>query len=91
MRPRGYIETISRFFIVVPPADIDQAIKQVGKGARMAKYQLWQNQNGEWRWHLKSRNGEIVCWAEGYSSERSALDSINWTKANAKGAPIEWE
>ena len=54
----------------------------------MGKYELFQDGKEEWRWHLKARNGEIVCWAEGYSSKQKALESIEWNKENAAAAEI---
>jgi len=59
----------------------------------MAKFILWQSSQDElWYWHLKSdANGQIVCWAEGYSSKENALNSIAWVREYAKGADLEEE
>jgi len=55
----------------------------------MAKFQLWQADNEEWRWRLKALNGEIVCWAEGYTRKESAVDSIAWVRKYARDAEFE--
>lgn len=54
----------------------------------MATFELWQSRrNGQWYWHLKSdANGQVICWAEGYTTKANALNSIAWVKANAKSA-----
>jgi uncharacterized protein YegP (UPF0339 family) len=40
--------------------------------ARAPKYELFEGHNGEWFWHLKGANGEVVASSEGYSSESDA-------------------
>lgn len=56
-----------------------------------AKFVLWQSsKDDKWYWHLKSTgNGEIVCWAEGYTTKQSAKDAINWVYNNAGDATLE--
>lgn len=54
----------------------------------MGKYELFQDVKGEWRWHLKGRNGEIVCWAEGYASKQMAQKSIEFVRENAAAAVV---
>lgn len=57
----------------------------------MAKFRLWKSSSdSRWYWNLYSdRNRKIVCWAEGYSSEKEARDSIEWVRNNAPTAPVE--
>jgi len=33
-------------------------------------------QNGQWLWHLKADNGEILCQAHGFNSPRIAKENI---------------
>jgi len=56
----------------------------------MAKFQIYEDRAGEHRWRLKALNGEIVCVSEGYSSKQNAENSVDWTKANAKDASVEY-
>jgi uncharacterized protein YegP (UPF0339 family) len=57
----------------------------------MAKFQVWKStKDVKHYWRLKCEgNGEIICWAEGYSSKQAAVDSINWVKRYASGASVE--
>lgn len=57
----------------------------------MATFVLWQaDSDKKWHWHLKSdKNGEVVCWAEGYNQKVDAVNSIKWVKVNAKDAVIK--
>ena len=54
----------------------------------MATYKMKQDQNGDYFWILKSdKNGKTVAMSsESYESKQGAKDSIEWTRANAKGA-----
>lgn len=41
--------------------------------------EIWQDDEGQWRFRVKGRNGEIVAWSEGYTREadaRRALDDL---------------
>lgn len=56
----------------------------------MAKFQLYKDNAGEYRWRLKAANGDTVCVAsEGYSSKQGAENSVSWVKANAPSANVE--
>jgi len=54
----------------------------------MAKFELYPS-GSEWRWRFKANNGEIICWAEGYSSKQNAENSIAFVKKYAAGAETE--
>jgi uncharacterized protein YegP (UPF0339 family) len=36
------------------------------------KFHIFQDQEGKWRWHLKSANGRIIAQGESHGSERDA-------------------
>lgn len=55
----------------------------------MAHYHIFIGTDNKHHWNLKSANGEIVCWGEGYDSKQGAEKSIAWVKVNAKSAPIK--
>jgi len=55
----------------------------------MAKFEIYKDADGLYRWRLKAANGEKVCWGEAYSSKQAAIDSINWVKKNAPDATVE--
>lgn len=41
-----------------------------------ARYEVFEDDAGEWRWHLKAANNEIVAQSEGYTTEASAWDGV---------------
>lgn len=52
------------------------------------KFEVRKNQKDETYWILKARNGESICWSEGYASLESAIHSINLVKMNSMDAII---
>lgn len=40
-------------------------------------FQLFKDTAGEWRWNLRSANGEIIAASEGYTTKRSAVRSAS--------------
>lgn len=55
-----------------------------------AKFELYKDHAGEWRWRLRHTNTNIIASSgEGYSSKDGALNGINSVKTNAPEAPIE--
>jgi uncharacterized protein YegP (UPF0339 family) len=55
-----------------------------------AKFELYQDAKGEYRWRLKSANGQtIATGGEGYTSKGGAENGIAAVKRDAPGAPIE--
>lgn len=56
----------------------------------MAKFQVFRDTVGEYRWRIKANNGETVCVSsEGYVAKQGALESVQFVKANAPVAPVE--
>lgn len=54
-----------------------------------AKFELYTDAKGEWRFRLKAGNGEIIALAsEGYSSKAAAQNGIESIKKNAPEAPV---
>jgi len=55
-----------------------------------AKYELYQDKQGEYRWRLRHQNGNIIAdSAEGYSSKAAALNGIESVKKNVGDAEIK--
>lgn len=48
----------------------------------MVRFQIYIDQNREYRWRLVAANNEIVAWSEGYTTKQGAINSANWVKAN---------
>jgi uncharacterized protein len=55
-----------------------------------AKFELYKDTKGEFRWRLVTSNGQtIATGGEGYKSKESAKDGIESVKKNAPIAKIE--
>jgi hypothetical protein len=50
------------------------------------KYEFFKDAHGEFRFHLKAANGEIIASSEGYKSKAAAENGIKSVKTNALGA-----
>jgi len=55
-----------------------------------AKFELYKDSKGEFRWRLIASNGQMIAnGGEGYTSKDSAKNGIESVKKNAPAAPIE--
>lgn len=54
----------------------------------MVRFEIYRDQEGEYRWRLVAANNETVAWSEGYTTRQGAIDSVQWTKRWAASAPI---
>ena len=52
-----------------------------------AKFELFKDTAGQFRFHLKAANGEIIAASQGYTSKAAAQNGIDSIKANAATAP----
>lgn len=56
---------------------------------KTAKFEVWESiEDGNFYFHLKAANGEIIAQSEGYVSKQMALKGISSIKKNAATAPI---
>lgn len=55
----------------------------------MSKFEIFQDDRGEWRFNLKASNGEVVAVSEGYSSKQSCLNGVEAVRNAAKEALVE--
>jgi len=54
------------------------------------KFVIYKDRAGEFRWNLKSNNGEIIAdSSEGYINKADIKHAIHLIKDNAKKSPIE--
>lgn len=53
-----------------------------------SKFVIYRDCAGEYRWHLKAGNGEIVATSEGYTTKYSAIRSAERVKQIAWSASI---
>ena len=54
-----------------------------------AKFELFVDKGGEYRFNLKASNGEVIASSEGYKSKASAVNGIESVKKNAADAVVE--
>ena len=55
-----------------------------------AKFELYTSSNGEYRWRLKSANGQVIATGgEGYTRKDGAINGIEAVKRDAPDAPID--
>lgn len=52
------------------------------------KFELYTDKSGEYRFRLKSGNGEVIAISEGYSSKTAALNGIESVRRNAADAEV---
>jgi len=51
------------------------------------KFEYWQsNKNGQWYFHLKATNGEIIANSQGYTTKENCINGIHSIKNNANTA-----
>ncbi|HNV47595.1 MAG TPA: YegP family protein [Spirochaetota bacterium] len=53
-----------------------------------AKFEVYKDGKGEYRFRLKAANGEIIAVGEGYSNKQGCLNGIESIKKNAPIAEI---
>ena len=54
-----------------------------------AKFEVYQDARGEYRWRLKSANGQVIATGgEGYTSKAGASNGIEAVKRDAPGAEV---
>jgi len=65
----------------------DQTVEPI-EVQKHPKYEVYQDNAGEYRFRLKARNGEIIATSEGYKKKPSCLNGIDSVKRNAPDAEI---
>jgi uncharacterized protein len=53
-----------------------------------AKFELFKDRGGDFRFHLKTANGEIIASGQGYKTKAAAEKGIDSVKTNAPGASV---
>jgi uncharacterized protein YegP (UPF0339 family) len=59
------------------------------KATRIAKFEVYKDKAGEYRFRLKAPNGEIIAVSEGYRSKKSCMNGIQSVKKNVLKPKIE--
>ena len=53
------------------------------------KFEVYTDKGGEFRFHLKARNGEVIAASEGYKAKVSCLNGVDSVRRNAPDAAVE--
>ncbi len=53
-----------------------------------AKFELFKDKSGDFRFHLKAANGEIIAASQGYETKESAHKGIESVKTNEPSATV---
>ena len=54
----------------------------------MAKFEVYKDSAGEFRFRLKASNGQVIATGESYKTKAGVLNGIDSIKRNAAGAAI---
>ena len=71
-----------------PAANLENQTVEGWKTAANPKFEMYQDQAGEYRFRLKARNGQIIAVSEGYSTKDACLSGIDSVRRNAADAEI---
>lgn len=82
--------SLARRQAAAPAAKEDTMTKpEKTKPARQARYQVYQDVAGQYRWRLRAANNEIVSEGEAYASERGARRGIEAHRRAAQTEVVE--
>jgi uncharacterized protein YegP (UPF0339 family) len=55
----------------------------------MAKFEIYQDKKGQFRWRLLANNNQVIATGEGYTSKASCKNGIESVRKNAPKAEIK--
>ena len=55
----------------------------------MAKFEIYKDKRGQFRWRLRADNNQIIASGEGYSSKAGCKNGIESVRKNAPKAKID--
>ncbi len=53
-----------------------------------AKFEVYQDKSGDFRFRLLATNGQVIATSQGYKSKKTCLQGIESVKANAPTAQV---
>ena len=53
------------------------------------KFELYQDAGGQFRFRLKSGNGQVIASSQAYSTKKACLSGIESVRRNASGAALD--
>jgi uncharacterized protein YegP (UPF0339 family) len=55
----------------------------------MAKFEIYKDKKGEFRWRLRADNNQVIATGEGYASKAGCKNGIESVKKNAPKAELD--
>jgi uncharacterized protein YegP (UPF0339 family) len=55
----------------------------------MAKFEIYKDKKGEFRWRLRADNNQVIATGEGYASKAGCKNGVESVKKNAPKAEVE--
>ena len=65
----------------------DQTVEGFEKAVN-PKFEVYEDNSGEYRFRLKARNGEVIASSEGYKAKASCLNGVESVRKNAPDAEV---
>lgn len=72
-----------------PAAGVEDQTQENYEKCLNPKFEIYESKNGEFRFRLRARNGQIIASSEGYKALASCKNGIESVKKNAPEAEIE--
>ena len=72
-------------------ANLEDQTQENFKVEKNPKFEVYQDGEGEYRYRLKAKNGQIIAASEGYKELKSCLNGIESVRKNAQDAKEEME
>lgn len=72
-----------------PVAGVEDHTAEAYKTLKHPKFEVYTDEAGESRFHLKAKNGEIIAVSQAYKEKAGALKGIESVKENAPDANVE--
>ena len=72
-----------------PIANLEDQTAENYETATNPKFEMYEDKGGEYRFRLKSRNGQIIATSEGYKTKAACENGIESVRKNAPEAQTE--
>lgn len=72
-----------------PIANLEDQTAENYETATNPKFEMYEDKGGEYRFRLKSRNGQIIATSEGYKTKAACENGIESVRKNAPEAEVE--
>ena len=74
-----------------PIAALENQTEEGYKAEKHPKFEVYQDNAGEFRFRLKAKNGQIIAASEGYTAVKSCLNGVESVRKNVVDAKEEME